>query len=229
MFPVFALAGAALALGGSLIRRQPIDRAAARVLLGAAAVAVVLVPLSGAVRRGPGWADFTRNLAKHTSVPSPNRMGLAAVVAYDGAHTQRALERQGGDLRGEWEAAQTRALHARRALWIALALAGAAAIAFAVRDQPAWAACLLGLLLIPLGRPLACYYYAFVAALPLLGERRADVGGIAVALALASGIVARLSRYGIDELYAAQSLLVVLAFAFIASSFLARATPPAKA
>ena len=49
--------------------------------------------------------------------------------------------------------------------------------------------CVLGLLLVPLVRPLACYYYAFVAALPLASERRADVAGIAVALALASGMV----------------------------------------
>ena len=105
---------------------------------------------------------------------------------------------------------------------IALALAGAAAIAFAVREQPAWAACTLGLLLIPLLRPLACYYYAFVAALPLLGERRPEVGGIAVALALASGIVAAMNRFGTDEQYVAQSLLIVVAFGFVASAFLAR-------
>lgn len=229
VFPAFALAGAAVALGASLIRRRPIDRiparATARVLLGAVAIAALLVPLSAGLRRGPIWSDFTRNLAKHTSVPSPNRMGLGAVIAFDRASTHRALERQAGDVRGRWEAAQARSMHARRALWILLALAGATAIAFAVRDQPAWAACVLGLLLIPLARPLACYYYAFVAALPLLGERRADAAGIAVALALASGIVARLSAFGVDEQYAAQSLLVLLAFAFIASSFMGRTAP----
>jgi hypothetical protein len=192
-------------------------------LLGAVAAAALLIPLSSAVRRGPGWSDFTRNLVKHTSVPSPNRMGLAVVVGFDPAVTLRTIERRSGrDPRGDWEAAQATSLHARRVLWLAVALLGTAAIALAVREQPAWAACLLGLLLIPLGRPLACYYYAFVAAVPLLSERRADVAAIAVGLALASGIVARLSSYGIDEQYAAQSLLVVLAFAFVASSFAAR-------
>jgi hypothetical protein len=204
------------------------DRAALRVLGGAAAVAVLLVPLSAAARRGPVWSEFTRNLAKHTSVPSPNRMGLAAVIAFDRAHTRRALEGQTGDVRAAWEAAQARTVHDRRALWIVLAAAGAAAIALAVREQPAWAACVLGLLLIPLGRPLACYYYAFVAAVPLLSERRADVGAIAVALALASAIVARLPSYGVDEQYAAQSLLVVIAFAFVASAFIGRTAPAAK-
>ena len=174
------------------------------------------------IRPGPVWSDFARNLAKHTSVPSPNRMGLAVVLAFDRATTRRALEARGADVRAEWESSQQRTLRDRRALWIALALLGAAAIALATREQPAWAACVLGLLLVPLARPLACYYYAFVAALPLASERRADVAGIAVALALASGLVAQLSGYGVDEQYAAQSLLVLLAFAFIASSFLAR-------
>jgi hypothetical protein len=219
VFPIFALAGAALSLIVTAIRRRPIDRAIVRVLLGAAVVAAVLIPLSTAVRRGPLWPDFTRNLAKHTSVPSTNRIGLAVVVAFDRGTTEHALERHGGDVRGGWEATQARTLRDRRVLWLGLAIAGLIAIAFAVRDQPAWCACVLGLLLIPLGRPLACYYYAFVAALPLASERRPDVAGIAAALALASGIVALMSGFGIDEQYAAQSLLAVLAFAFIASSF----------
>jgi hypothetical protein len=227
VFPVFALAGATLALIVSAMRRRPIDRAIVRVLLGATVVAAVLIPLSGAVRRGPVWSDFTRNLAKHTSVPSTNRMGLAVLVAFDRTTTLHALERHGTNVRGEWEAAQGRTLHDRRALWLALALAGLVAVAFAVRDQPAWCACLLGLLLIPLGRPLACYYYAFLAALPLASERRPDVAGIAAALALGSGIVALMSGFGIDQQYAAQSLLVVLAFAFIASAFVARRASPA--
>jgi hypothetical protein len=223
LFPAFALAGAALALVVSLVRRRPLDRALTRLLSGAVLAAALLIPLASAVRRGPVWSDFTRNLVKHTSVPSPNRMGLAVVVGFDPAGTLRTLERGStGDARGDWEATQSRSLRARRVLWVALAALGTAAIALAVREQPAWAACVLGLLLIALGRPLACYYYAFVAAVPLLSERRADIAGIVVALALASGIVSHLSTYGVDEQYAAQSLLVVSAFAFVASSFLGR-------
>ena len=227
VFPAFALAGALLALGAALVRRHRPNPALVRLLAGAALVGVVLIPLSAAVRDRPVWSDFTRNLAKHTAVPSPNRMGLAAVVGFDPATTQRAIERRRApDARGEWEAAQARSLRARRPAWIALALLGVAAIALAIRGQPAWAACVLGLLLIPLFRPLACYYYAFVAALPLLSERRADIAALAVALALASGIVAGSSAYGVDEQYAAQSLLVVIAGGFMASSFLARRPSP---
>jgi len=225
VFPVFALVGAVLAALAAVVRRQKVDRTIARLLAGAALATALLVPIAGAVRGGAVWSEFTRNLAKHTSVPSTNRMGLAVVVAFDSAATHRALDRQGGDTRGRWETAQARSLERRRALWLALALAGVAAIAFAVREQPAWAACVLGLLLVSLFRPLACYYYAFVAALPLASERRADVAGIALALALASGIVARMSSFGIDEQYAAQSLLVVLAFGFMASSFIGRPRP----
>jgi len=229
VFPVFALAGAGLAAVVALVRRRKVDPAIVRLLGGAAVVTALLVPIAGAVRSGPGWSEFTRNLAKHTSVPSPNRMGLAAVVAFEPAATHRALERRHVDVRSQWQSSQAQSLRDRRVLWVLLALLGAAAIALAVRDQPAWAACVLGLLLVPLFRPLACYYYAFVAALPLASERRADVAGIALALALASGIVARMSGFGVDEQFAAQSLLVVLAFAFIASSFLGRRSAPADA
>ena len=222
VFPVFALAGAGLALGVSTVRRRPADRTIVRLLLGATLAAAVLVPLAGAVRGGAVWADFARNLAKHTSVPSPNRMGVAALLAYEPAETVRALQQGAPADSPRWEDTQTWKLQERRPLWIALAIVGVVAVGFALRDQPAWMACLLGLLLVPLGRPLACYYYAFVAALPLASERRADVAGIAVALALASGIVARMRGFDVDEQYAAQSLLVVLAFAFMASAFLVR-------
>jgi hypothetical protein len=231
VFPAFALAGVALAALLALVRRRAIDRAHARLLLGAAVTAALLVPLAGLARPAHGWRDFARNVAKHTSVASANRMGLAVVVAFDPDARQRVLARRTTDVRGAWERAQEQTLRARRPLWLVLVALGIAAVALATREQPAWAACVLGLLLVPLGRPLACYYYAFVALLPLLAERRAEVGGIAVALALASGLVARLPGYEMDEQYAAQSLLVLLALPFIASYFIGRwrASPPPQA
>ena len=42
---------------------------------------LILGPLAGLVHGRHSWGDFARNLAKHTSVASPNRMGLAIVVA----------------------------------------------------------------------------------------------------------------------------------------------------
>jgi hypothetical protein len=221
VFPVFALAGAALAWLAARLRRRAVDPDIRRILLGALLAFTVLVPLSAAVRGPQTWRAFARDLAKHTSVASANRMGLGVLLAFDPATRARALPDE-PDTRARWESAQERTLHGRRAIWIALVAAGVAAVALAVREQPAWAACLLGLLLIPLFRPLACYYYAFVAALPLLTERSLETGGIAVALALASGIVARFSGFGMDEQYAAQSLLVVMAFAYATSCFVGR-------
>src|SRR6185436_8081387 len=108
VFPVFALVGAVLAALAAVVRRQKVDRTIARLLAGAALATALLVPIAGAVRSGAGWSEFTRNLAKHTSVPSTNRMGLAVVVAFDSAATHRALDRQGGDTRGRWPATTTR-------------------------------------------------------------------------------------------------------------------------
>ncbi len=225
IFPAFALVGALLAAATTCLRRRPADQAVARLLMGALATGLLLAPIAGVARPAHGWTDFARNLGKHTSVASANRMGVAVMLAYDPTNAYRALERD-PEARRRWERAQEEKLRARRWLWLTLAGCAALAVALAGREQPVWTACLLGLLLIPFGRPLACYYYGFVAALPLLAERRAEVGGITVALALSAGIVSRLSRYRIDEQYAAQSLLVVFAFAFIASCFFGRAATP---
>lgn len=227
VFPAFALVGALLAAATSLLRRRRIDRGVARLLMGALAAGVLLAPVAGIARPTHGWTEFARNLGKHTAVASANRMGVAVMLAYDPANAYRALEQEpDAKARGHWERAQDERLRARRWIWVMLAGVAVLVVALAVREQPVWTACLLGLLLIPFGRPTACYYYAFVAALPLLAERRAEVGGITVALALSAGIVSHLSRYRIDEQYAAQSLLVVFAFAFIASCFFGRAATP---
>ena len=226
VFPVFALVGIVLAGATAMLRRRPLDPAAVRVLVGALAVTMVLGPLAGAVRRDHAWTDFAHNLRKHSSVASANRMGLAVTLAFDRHSRQAALHPDGGDdRRGRWEDAQAETLRGRRWIWIALAALGTLAIALAVRDQPVWAAGVLGLLLVPVATPIACYYYAFMAALPLLTERKSEAGGITLAIALAAGLVARLPRYEMDEQYAAQSLLALVAFVFLASAFISRRRP----
>ena len=87
VFPLFALAGASLGLVGRAVGGRSVNRTAVRLLMGAAVTAAVLVPCSAAARRGDIWSAFVRNLAKHTSVPSPNRMGLATLLSFDGAST----------------------------------------------------------------------------------------------------------------------------------------------
>ena len=152
LFPVFALVGVALAALVALVRRQALDRALVRLLLGAAVTAALLVPLAGAMRPEHGWREFAGNVRKHTSVASPNRMGLAVVVAFNPATRQGQLARRGDDdVRGRWERAQDETLRARRPLWLVLAALGVVAIALATREQPAWAACVLGLLLAAAG------------------------------------------------------------------------------
>jgi hypothetical protein len=223
VFPMFALAGAALAAVVARLRHRPIDPGLRPLLLGALSITLLLGGL--AVRPGQphGWSEFAGNLSKHTSVPSPNRMGLATVVAWDAR--VMAVARQGrteAEQRTLWEGAASQTLARRRWIWLTLAAAGALAIALAVRDQPPWAACVLGLLLVPLATPAACYYYIFVAAIPLLAERRDEIAGVTLALVVAAAVVALL-RLSTPVQFAAQSLLVLLAFGFIASSFVSGA------
>ncbi len=223
IFPGFALLGVLLGVVMARIRRRPVDPAAARILLGALGVVLVMGTVSGMVRRENAWGDFVRNMRKHTSVASGNRMGLASLLAYDSQARERALQPVAGeDTRARWAQAQGETLQQRRWLWLLLGALGTVAIAACVRDQPAWLAALLGLLLVPLGTPIACYYYVFVAALALLAEARREVGGLLLALSIASLLVARLSQYDMDEQYAAQSLIVIMTMAFVASAFLSR-------
>jgi hypothetical protein len=217
VFPLFALVGAAFgAIGGRLRRRE--DPGVRPLLLGALAVTLLLGGLAAGPAHPYGWRAFAGNLRKHTSVPSPNRMGLATVLTWDAAAKRGPAD---AETRATWENSAAETLARRRWLWLGLAALGAAAIARAARGQPTWAACVLGLLLVPQATPAACYYYIFVAAIPLLAERRAEIAGIALALAVAAGLVARLPLETPTQ-FAAQSLLVLLAFGFVASSFLGR-------
>jgi hypothetical protein len=103
----------------------------------------------------------------------------------------------------------------------------AVAVALATRGQPGWSAAALGLTLVPVGPALACYYYAFMAALGSLATRRAEVAITLLGAVTAAGVVARLNRYLVDAQYAAQSLLVLVSLAFVVSAFLERARPRA--
>lgn len=223
IFPGFALVGVLLNLIMARVRRKPVDPAGPRILLSALAVVLIMGTVSGALRREHAWGDFVRNMRKHTAVASGNRMGLASLLAYDAQARAEALRPTvGEDPRTRWERAQSETLHARRWLWLVLGVLGTTAIAACVRDQPAWLSALLGLLLVPLGTPIACYYYVYLAVLALFAESRREVGGLLLALAIASLLVARLSHFDMDEQYVAQSLIVIMTLVFVASAFLSR-------
>jgi hypothetical protein len=223
IFPGFALIGAALGAATALATRKPLAAGVGRLLAGALCASVILAVLPAIAGRDRAWLDFAARLEDHASVPSPNRMGLAVVLA-----SRPSVERAGSTThdgltpRARWEEAEATVLRRRRGWWIAALLAGAVGIAAATRGEPAWATCVLGLLLVPLGTPIACYYYAFVAAVPLLAQRRTEVGALALALTLAASLVSRLEHYPDDRQYFAQSLLVVSVFVFIASAFSSR-------
>jgi hypothetical protein len=218
VFPGFALLGLLLKTAVVFARRRRLERASGRVLMGATVAAALLSCLAAAVGPAHVWSRFGHNLATHSATPSPNRMGMATLVAFHPSTRHRVLASDHDD-RERWERAQARNLQRRRALWIAAAVVVVGALAFAVESQPVWAAALVGLIAVPFGPALACYYYAFVALLPLLGERRVESAGIVLVLVLSSGAVARLTRYEMDEQYAAQSLLAVVAFIALLTSF----------
>ena len=224
MFPVFALVGVALGVvAGALRARAPRD--GLRILAGAAALALVLVPASELARPGPTWSAFAHNLAKHSGVPSPNRVGLPMVLAFDPSTSLSQLDHvPAAPARAVWVRAHAADIARHRAAWAIVAALAALGVALAARAQPGWCAAALGLALVPVGPALACYYYAFVAALACLAAQKGEVAVVLLGLTTAAGVAARLPRYRIDSQYAAQSLLAAVALAFVVSAFLGRKT-----
>jgi hypothetical protein len=226
VFPVFALVGVALAVvAGTRRRRMPAE--GVRILLGASLAIALLVPASELARPGPTWVAFARNLAKHSGVPSPNRMGLTTFLAFDPSTSLSRLEQiPAAPERALWQRARAADIARHRVPWAIVATLACFAVALATRGQPGWVAAALGLALVPVGPALACYYYAFVAALGCLATRRAEVAVVLLGAVTAAGVVSRLSRYQIDAQYAAQSLLAAVATIFVVSAFLGRKASP---
>ena len=168
------------------------------------------------------------NLRKHTSIASPNRMGLAAVLAYNPATT--AARRAAPDplaARVLWERQQEERLAPRRWLWWGLAGLAAVAIARATLDQPLWAAWSSGCCWSLWGRRISFATTTCSSRRSHCSpQRRTEVAGISLTLVLAAGVVARMSHLELANQFAAQSLLVLLAFGFVASAFLTRPQQP---
>lgn len=220
LFPIFALIGPAMSAVAAVARRKRVGGEVRRLLAGALVTAAVLVPVSQLSSAPHGWGEFAANLQKHSARASGNRMGLPVVLSSTADAPARPAA-VGADERTRWEAAQSEVLAGRRWLWVAAAAAAFAGVWWAIRDEPAWATCLLGLLLVPFGPALACYYYLFVAALALLLERRRDTAAVLLTLVCSATVVA-LSPRSVPAQYAAQSWLVVAASALLITSFWSR-------
>lgn len=190
---------------------------------GGAALAVALLLPPALWATGDLGRAFLVNTRKHAGTSLTNHMGLPTLVSYRPERTARALA-EAEHLRPAalWPRfAEERRLAreaARPLLWLGQALA-LLAIGLAARRE-LWRAIALSSIAVPAFFELTCYYYVLVVVWATLAERRATAGyllaGCAASTALGLGVA---PRVGLDELYVAQSaLLVVVAAALCVAS-----------
>lgn len=230
LFPAALFLGPALAGLGQLWQQRRLSPETLRFFGGAVlAVAVLAPPALWAT--GDGGRAFVANTRKHASTSLTNHMGLPTLVSYRPQRTARALA-EAEQLRPSalWPRfAQERRLArdaARPLLWLGQALA-LLAIGLSARRE-LWRAVALSSIAVPAFFELTCYYYVLVVVWATLAERRATAGyllaGCAASLLLAIFVA---PRVGLDELYVAQSaLLVTVAAAVSLSSLRAAGSAP---
>jgi hypothetical protein len=176
---------------------------------GVLGLAVVLPAAAPSGGTPAAWADFVRN-SRIDSVPSPNNMGLATLLAYDRTKRLRVFELADPTRAGAaWTEARLQTLAERRPLQAVVTL-GFLVLAFgAIRRQPDWVAALLGLGFVVFAFELSCYYYAFMLLFGLLWPRHRSLG-IALCGTVAVSLWAS-GRWPDDEdLYTWLSLLSAL-------------------
>jgi hypothetical protein len=171
----------------SIGRIEVEQRPILRTLAGALACVVVLTAVTAA-DFGPehSWGQWSRKVAKHSTKPNVNHVGLRTVFAWSPSTTLRALPQTGGD----WSVEQLRTLNARRPLFsLAVALFALLAV-FAARGADLRQAALLGTMLFPIFFYLSNYYLHCVFLLPMLvdearDEKRRRVWGLVCVIMLA--------------------------------------------
>lgn len=229
---------AALFLGPALVGLRQLWRGRALApetlrFFGGAVLAVAVLAPPALWATGDGGRAFVANTRKHANTALTNHMGLPTLVSYRPHGTARALaEAEGLRPSALWPRFAQERHRARDAarplLWLGQALA-LLAIGLAARRE-LWRATVLSSVAVPAFFELTCYYYVLVVVWATLAERRATAGyllaGCAASLALAILVA---PRVGFDELYVAQSaLLVALAAALSLSSLRGGAGAPSQ-
>lgn len=212
LFPAALFLGPALAGCHQLWRTGRLTPEAVR-FCGGAVLAVALLAPPALLATGDGGRAFVANTRKHASTSLTNHMGLPTLASYRPGHTARALDAaerlRPAALWPRFAQERQRAREAARPLlWLGQALA-LLAIGLAARRE-LWRAAALSSLAVPAFLALTCYYYVLIVVWATLAQRRAAavclLAGCAVSTALGLWLE---PRVGLDELYVAQSAVLV--------------------
>jgi hypothetical protein len=216
--------GPALAAGYQLWKTRRLDERWVRFFAGAALAVALLVPASLQVGGGmQAYRRFAQNTAKHKETPLTNYMGLRTVVAYRPSEAGHILRNDRfTDPWIQWKEARLRGYRQALPVYYLVALLFLALLALAVKGRPYWQAAALGVMFIPFGVELTCYYYAFIIAVALLHAEDERVGRLLLLLTAFTGVVdwapAGLPTW-LDEKYTLMSVGTLLVFFLIAWDF----------
>lgn len=221
VFPAFVFIGPALGLGLYFYKHRRLEPIYTRFFLGAALATALLVPLSLGVSGGVhSYQRFVQNTVKHKETPLTNYMGLRTVLAYRPGEAGRNLKDDKlTDPWIHWKHARLDGWKNARPVYVLLVLGFLVLMGLAVRRVEPWAAAAMGVMFIPIGVELTCYYYAFIIAVAVLYEKREDAGWWLLLLTAFTQFVAWAPVPGmatwLDEQYTVMSLATVAVFGYL--------------
>ncbi|MHB8797165.1 MAG: discoidin domain-containing protein [Thermoanaerobaculia bacterium] len=223
LFPGALLLGLGAAAVFRLARERRLEavRTELRVAQGALLAAAVVLPLSLLAAGGFGsvrwsaWSELAANSRKHLATPLTNNVGLGTTLTWRAATSGRTLVlSEAVEPWKGWKDTKAAALRDARPLRLALSAAFLAAVAFAFRSRPSWAATAGGAGLVFVLADLTCYYASVLLLLALLHAEREEAGVVTSLLAAATGAVPFLLSWD-DQRYALVGALVLGAFALL--------------
>jgi hypothetical protein len=228
VFPVGFLAAIGLRILWILVRERRIDKVGARIVVGAAFAAAILVPASSVVAGSArAWPEFLRNTKKHAASPLTNYMGLRTIVGFRWETRQKYsfnpnLSDPFHDFR-EARKAAFRGLFGQPLFLALVAYLGLLSWGLR-REMEWWVLAAFGFGVISIGMELTCYYFSFLTAAAFLWEKRPP---IAIGLLVFAGLsqIITLSTYYFDMRYYCQSVAVV-AFVVWATWMYGRGSKP---
>ncbi|MEW6746186.1 MAG: hypothetical protein AB1486_25885 [Planctomycetota bacterium] len=218
LFPVLLLVAVAVreALRMWAVRSLRPSRDFVRFSFGALLLIALLLPLStwASGRGSRVWREFQENCRLHLQTPSMNTVGLVSLLSTQGRDVWKELPAtvEGRERERLW----TRARETNYASWRWLHWAAGALLTLlvlrATRDQPPWAAAILGVGLIPVVADLSCYYYAILLLFAMLVAAGRAIAVMLCGLAAATSLVVACVEYS-EATYGLMSggLLVFLA------------------
>jgi hypothetical protein len=217
--------GAAAAWRWAKERNRSTVREELLVAQGALLSVLVAIPLSLLASGGFStvrwtvWAEFADNSRKHLATALTNNVGLGTLVTWRPSTREvTLLKNPGREPLVTWKDSRRAALDDSRPFRMLLGAASLAAVAFALRKRPAWAAAAAGAGLVFVLADLTCYYASVLLLLGLLSLEREEAGVVTSLLAAATCAAPFLFRWE-DDRSALVSALILGAFVLLLALF----------